>query len=303
MPEWASLSKQEATRGYGATVVISGNNLDESASTAKSICRDTMAFIHPFDDEDVIAGQGTIGLEILDDLPDTDVIIVPVGGGGLISGISVAVRSQRAECHIIGVQSDACPSAAEAMATGGPVHVRSERTIADGIRVEMCGSYTFPVIRDLVETILSVSDDEISEAMLLLLERKKIMSEGAGAAPLAALLSGKVPYHPGDRIVLVISGGNVDSHQFSRIIRHSLVLQERLLRLSVTLDDRPGSLARLLCIIGGEGGNILQIYHNPDSPGNSIQTVQVEIEMETRGSDHSRSIRRRIESEGISVRG
>lgn len=299
MPEWASISKQEATRGYGATVYLSGRSIEESVLWAMSCSDDHKVFIHPFDDEDVIAGQGTIGLEVLADLPDPDLILVPVGGGGLISGITVAIKTKHPLCRIIGVQSEACPSAAEAMTHGQPVQIPSDRTIADGIRVTKTGGCTFPIIRDHVDRIICVSDDEVSQAMLWLLERKKIMSEGAGAVPLAALLSGKILVDPGARIVLVISGGNVDSHHFFRIIRHSLVIQERLLRVSVILDNQPGSLARLLCIIGCEGGNILQITHNPDNPGNSIQTVQVDIEMETRGSDHTRSIERRIKSEGF----
>ncbi len=211
MPEWASLSKQEATRGYGAQVILHGKSLEESISRATEISRDGALFIHPFNDDEIIAGQGTIGLEILADLPKTDTIVVPVGGGGLIAGIATAVKALSPATRIVGVQTASCPSALESVHHGEAVCVSARETIADGIRVEGPGARTFPAIRDLVDHIALASEDEIADAMLLLLERKHVIAEGAGAVPVAALMNGSIGITPGSTIVLVISGGNVDS--------------------------------------------------------------------------------------------
>jgi len=189
MPEWAAISKQEATRGYGAQVILHGRTLEESIARAESLAAEGRLFIHPFDDGEVIAGQGTIGLEILADLPETDLIVVPVGGGGLIAGIATAAKALRPEVSIVGVQAAACPSAEESLRQGRPAPVRAGQTIADGIRVAETGNSTFPAIRDLVDTIVVVTEEEIADAMLLLLERKHIVAEGAGADPPAALMN------------------------------------------------------------------------------------------------------------------
>lgn len=301
MPAWSSLSKQEATRGYGAEVILCGQTIEESVQRAEDLSHDGRLFIHPFDDPDVIAGQGTIGLEIFADLAAPDLIIVPVGGGGLIAGIAIAVKAFHPSCRIIGVQAGGCPSAGRALDQGEPVCVSAGWTLADGIRVTRTGSVTFPVIRDLVDGIVNVTDDQIAAAILWLMERKKVVSEGAGAAPLAALISGLCPVTPGSRVVLIISGGNVDSHQVSRILGRALSIQGRTLTFSVIVDDQPGALARLLTLIGSEGGNILQIHHTPGDPNTPIQEIRVAIELETRGPDHVRSIRNRVESNGYRI--
>ena len=197
MPVWASVSKQAAARSYGATVILSGANLEESIRHAKDLAKDGMTYIPAFDDPEIIAGQGTVGLEILEDLPETDLILVPVGGGGLIAGITVAVKGMDPRVRVFGVQAAACPSAVEAVKAGGPVLVEAGATLADGIRVRQVGDLAFPIIRDLVEEIVLVEEEEIARAMLLLLERKRVIAEGAGAAPLAALLSGKVKIEGG----------------------------------------------------------------------------------------------------------
>lgn len=299
MPIWASLSKQEATRGYGADVHLYGSTLEESIAYAHEYATDGRLYIHPFDDLEVIAGQGTVGLEICDLLKCPDVIVVPVGGGGLISGIATAVHSLAPSCAIIGVQARACPSAYEALSCNGPVRQETGWTIADGIRVAETGRFTFPVIRDEVRSVILVDDADIADAMLWLLERMKVVAEGAGAAPLAALLTGSVPYKPGDTVVLVISGGNVDSHQFSRVIRQALVSQERLKRLSVVLEDKPGSLAELLAIIAREGGNILHIHHSEWETDIPVNMKRIRIEIETRGHDHSHAIKSAVMHAGI----
>jgi len=261
MPEWSSLSKQDATRGYGAQVVIHGQTLEESIMMAKEIASQGSLFIHPYDDEEVIAGQGTIALEILADLPETDMIIIPVGGGGLIAGIATAAKAKKPDIRIIGVQTEAYPSAGEAIRHGSPYRIPVRKTIADGIRVAETGKSTLPVIQHYVDLLALASEDEIADAMLLLLERKHVVAEGAGAVPLATLLNGSIDVQSGSTIVLVISGGNIESAQLFRVIRQALTRKGRIMHFSVNLDDQPGALAQLLTIIAKERGNILNIHH------------------------------------------
>ncbi|HSQ94042.1 MAG TPA: threonine ammonia-lyase [Methanoregula sp.] len=301
MPSWASVAKQEATRSYGADVVMHGSSLEESIGRAEALASEGRLFIHPYDDEDVIAGQGTIGLEILDDLPEAAVIVVPVGGGGLIAGIAVAAKALKPAIRIIGAQAAACPSASEALAAGSPVRVTARQTIADGIRVAESGARTFPVMKELVEGVALATEDEIADAMLLLLERKHVVAEGAGAVPLATLLNGSIRIQPGSSVVLVISGGNVDSAQLFRIVRQAMVRQGRILRFSVLLEDRPGSLAGLLSVIAMQGGNIRHIDHTQGEGEVPVMMARVEIELETRGRDHTGSLLRAIGEAGYTI--
>jgi threonine dehydratase len=301
MPEWTSVAKQEATRGYGANVIIAGLTLEESIGQAQVIALDGGLFIHPYDDEGVITGQGTIALEILQDLPDADMIVVPVGGGGLIAGIALAAKGLRAGISIIGAQAKACPSAYEALRHAEPVRVDAGRTIADGIRVMQTGTETLPVLRELVDTIALVSEDEIADAMLLLMERKHVIAEGAGATPLAALLNGSIPVRPGSKVVLVISGGNVDSPQLFRILRQSLIRHGRIMRFSVLLDDQPGTLARLLFTIAKERGNILAIQHIQGESDTSAYQARVDLEIETRGMAHADAIKKALGDQGYRI--
>jgi threonine dehydratase len=301
MPSWASLSKQEATRGYGAEVLLYGCSLEESIGRAEELARGGMLFIHPYNDDEVIAGQGTIGIEILNDLPETDQIVVPVGGGGLIAGIATAAKAMKPGVRITGVQTAACPSAPGAVTAGSPVRVNAQPTIADGIRVAEVGSRTFPVLRDLVDGIVLVSENDIADAMLLLLERKHIVAEGAGAAPLAALLSGSILVTPGSTVVLVISGGNVDSAQLFRIVRQAMARQGRILRFSVLLNDCPGVLAGLLSVIAARGGNIVHIGHTYGEGEVPVMMARVEIEAETRGRKHAEALLEAIRVAGYPV--
>lgn len=302
MPDWSSLSKQEATRSYGATVIIHGKSLEESIEKAQEIAREGNIFIHPFDDDAVIAGQGTIALEILDDLPETDMIVVPVGGGGLIAGIAAAAKALKPDITIIGVQAGACQSAGEALRQGSPCRVQAGKTIADGIRVAETGIHTLPLIQRYVDRHVLVSEDEIADAMLLLLERKHIVAEGAGAVPLAALLNGSINVPRGSNIVLVISGGNIESSLLFRIIRQSLSRQGRIMSFSVLLDDQPGMLARVLNSLADERGNILHIHHLQGESNVPVLMVRVNIELETRGWDHIRRIRRVLDEGGYEIR-
>jgi threonine dehydratase len=302
MPEWVSISKQEATRGYGASIVLSGQSLEESIAVAQEMARrEGMTFIHPYDDEAIIAGQGTIGLEILEDLPAVDTVIVPVGGGGLIAGIAIAVKDIRPDARIIGVQTDACPSALEALLSGRPVMVDSGNTIADGIRVKETGMLTFPIIRDLVAEIVTVSDEATMDAMLELLERKRVLAEGAGAVGLAAILSRAVLLKPGERVGVVISGGNVDTALLERVIRRGLFFHGRIMRFTVLLEDISGTLSGMLSVVAGEKGNILHVVQARSEPEIPIHLTRVEVEVETRGPEHIERIASALQDAGYRI--
>ncbi|MFA5347368.1 MAG: threonine ammonia-lyase [Methanoregula sp.] len=292
MPEWSALTKQEATRSYGAQVIIYGKSLEESIEKAREIARKGNIFIHPYDDDAVIAGQGTIALEILHDLPATDIVVVPVGGGGLIAGIATAAKAMKPDIIIIGAQAGLCPSAREALRHGSPCRVQAGKTIADGIRVAETGIHTFPLIQRYVDQHVLVSEEEIANAMLLLLERKHVVAEGAGAVPLAALMNGSIDVPSGSNIVLVISGGNVESSLLFRVIRQSLARQGRLMSFSILLDDEPGTLARILTLIAQERGNILHIRHLQGESDIPVLMARVIIELETRGWDHISGIKK-----------
>ncbi len=286
MPVWASISKQEATRAYGGEVVIEGENLTECIRKAEQLVETGKTFIHPYDDAEVITGQGTIALEILEDLPDADIIAVPVGGGGLISGIASAARAIRPETKIVGVQASSCPSALKSFQSGKRTGVKAGKSIADGITVKQVGALPFSIIRELVDEIVAVDEDSIAMAIVMLLERRKILAEGAGAVPLAALLRKSFRFSGESKIVLVISGGNVDSPLVDRIIRKGLSRNGRIMRFSVRIDDSPGSLARLLGIIARHGANVLHIYHNRTGRDLPVFLTMVDLELETRSREH-----------------
>lgn len=299
MPTHASLSKQAATKSYGADIILKGENLQESIEVASALSREGALFIHPYNDPDIIAGQGTIGLEIQEDLQYVDIIVVPVGGGGLISGIAIATKAQNPAVRIIGVQSAACPSAYNAVRGSEMVTVIPGQSVADGILVPQVGALTLPILESLVDEIILVSDDEVIDAMLLLLERKKILAEGAGAVAVAALLNHHVSIPEGSNVVLVISGGNVDTPLLAKIISRGLVRKGRIMRISVRLPDVPGSLARLLLLVARCEGNIIHIEHRKDDLELPPDMVIVDIDIETRGPDHIEEIRQKIRGEGF----
>lgn len=298
MPEWVSISKQEATRGYGGEVVIHGRSIGESLARAKALEQSGMTFIHPFDDDDIMAGQGTVGLEVVEDLPDVDAVLCPVGGGGLIAGVASAVRSRRPDARIIGVQADACPALRLSLAAGRIVEADATRSIADGIAVKRPGERCFQTISRSVETVVTVTEEQIAAAILMLLERKKILAEGAGAAPLAALLGGAVDPPRNAKVVLIISGGNVDSPLLDRVIRQGLVKNGRVMRLRVELADVPGSLARLLAAVAGLEANVLHIHHDRNAPDLPIQMTRVNLELETRGPEHVEAVVAALKKDG-----
>ncbi|MBW1980564.1 MAG: threonine ammonia-lyase [Deltaproteobacteria bacterium] len=301
MPQWASISKQIATRSYGGEVILSGKTIAESLAIARRLEKEGRRFIHPYDDEEVIAGQGSIGLEILEQLPEVDAILVPVGGGGLIAGIATAVKSRRPRVSIIGVQTAACPAALAARRHGQPVAVPAARTIADGINVRQIGQLTFPIIEQLVDELVEVEEEQIAAAILELLERKKVLAEGSGAVPLAALLGKRLRQLQNKSVVLVVSGGNVDSHLLGKILRQGLFRSGRILRFSVELADVPGSLADLLDIIAQQGGNIIHIFHDRMGRHLPLGVSRVELELETRGADHTSAILEVLAAKDYSV--
>jgi threonine dehydratase len=301
MPEWASISKQLATRGYGGRVILAGTSLTESLAQARTLEAEGRTFMHPYDDADVIAGQGTIGLEIVADLPTVDAILTPVGGGGLISGIATAVKTLRPETKVIGVQAAVCASALAARRLGKPTPVTAGKSIADGISVKEVGRLPFAVMERLVDDIVIVEEEQIAAAVLDLLERKKILAEGSGAVPLAALVSGVLPSLRDRVVVLVVSGGNVDSHLLGRILNQGLFRSGRILKFSVVLEDVPGALAGLLEVVATSRGNILHILHDRMGRHLPLGLSRVELEVETRDVGHMEEILNALSSSGYEV--
>lgn len=291
MPKHAPLSKIAATRGYGAEVILHGHLYDEAYEKAREIQEETGAvFIHPFDDPEVIAGQGTIGIEILEDLPDTDIIIVPVGGGGLISGIAVATKSIKPDIKIIGVQSKNMPSMAESIFKDRITTVNGMPTIADGIAVKTPGKITFEIVKRYVDDIVTVDEDEIANAILLLMERAKVIAEGAGAASVAALLN-RMGQLKDKKIVALLSGGNIDVNMLSRIIDSGLVKSGRKVFINTLIPDRPGTLGILLNRLADTGANVLSVTHNRSSRDIPIGYAKVELELETTSEEHIEEIK------------
>lgn len=301
MPEWASISKQEATRNYGAEVIIEGQSLSDAIRKAGQLVERGKTLIHPFDDPDVMAGQGTIGLEILEELPEPDLVVVPVGGGGLIGGIACACGSVRPETRIVGVQTQSCPSAYRSLESGRVVSVEAQKSLADGITVKQIGALPFAVMKEMVDEIVLVEEDAIAAAVLMLLERKKLLAEGAGAVPLAALMSCSFEVPKGGTVVLVISGGNMDSPLLGRVLRKGLFRNGRIMRVSVCLDDIPGSLAGLLGVIARARANVLHIYHNRGARDLPVSMSMVELELETRGPEHSEEIGAQLQAGGYRI--
>lgn len=303
MPRLAPLVKVRATEGYGATVILHGDSLESSMVEARRIAEHTDAcLIHPYDDWDIIAGQGTLALEILTDLPDADALLVPVGGGGLIAGMAIAAKAIRPCIRVIGVQASGCASFPAALAAGAPVSLSTATTIADGIRVKQPGERPFAVVRSLVDDVVTVDDSATSLAIVQLLERRKLVVEGAGAAGLAALLSCDLGLSPQSKAVAVLCGGNIDVLLIGQIIEYSLNALGRLLILQVTIPDTPGQLIRALQIAGDLGGNIVQIEHYRGELSIPVGFTQVLVRMETNDAAHQAAIMAALRERGFAVR-
>lgn len=299
MPEYTPLIKVANTRRAGANVVVRGMNYDAAYHHALDLQKETgCVFVHAFNDFDVMAGQGTIGLEILDDVPDMDAVIVPVGGGGLIAGLATAIKETRSDIRVIGVQSMCLPSMKTSLEEEQLVCVRPEgRTIADGIAVQVPGDRTFPIIQHYVDEVVTADDDEISNAILLLLEIEKTSLEGAGAIPLAALLNRQLGLE-GKKVVLVLSGGNIDVNMLSVIIHRGLVRSGRLVRLRVLLRDQPGTLLELSKALTEARANILEITHHRTFTEAALGEAEVDLDLETEGADHVERIMRTLADHG-----
>jgi threonine dehydratase len=286
MPLPTPLTKVSATRGYGAEVVLHGANYDEAyAGAAENGRQDGLTLIHAFDDEAVIAGQGTLGLEILQQHPDIEVLVVPIGGGGLIGGIACAAKEINPSILVFGVQPSRIPSMKAAVAEGKPVTLDAAKTIADGIAVRRAGERTLPLVQKYVDDIVTVEEEEIANAILLLLEREKTLAEGAGAAALAAVLNRKLPI-AAKRVAVLVCGGNIDVTLLSRIIERGLVKDGRLVRLRVHLPDYPGALHRLTGILADHRANIVETAYDRAYHGVNLGDTAIDITMETRGPDH-----------------
>ncbi|MFB6353354.1 MAG: threonine ammonia-lyase, partial [Halobacteriales archaeon] len=266
MPEHAAVSKVEATEHYGAEVVLHGADYDAAAARAHELEAEAgLTYVHAFDDPVVMAGQGTVGLEILEDRPEVDTVVVPVGGGGLIAGVATAVKGANPDARVVGVQAEGAASAARSLAAGEVVELDAVDTIADGLAARRVGDRTFAVIQERVDDIVTVSDSEIAVAVMLALERAKTLVEGAGAVPLAALLSGAIDVDPDEVVVPVLSGGNIDMNMLTTVLVRGLVETGRYLRIRTVLPDRPGALVEFATVIAEHRANIYAIQHDRTS--------------------------------------
>lgn len=299
LPDGAPISKVEATKGYGAEVVLVPGVYDDAYQRALEL-RDSegYTFVHPFDDEDVIAGQGTIGLEILDQLPDVDAVIVPIGGGGLISGVACAIKQLNPNIKVYGVQAEGAPSMYNSIRDGKIECLEDVHTIADGIQVKEPGEHTFNLVQKYVDEIVTVSEDEIAAAILALIEQQKLVSEGAGAVPVAAAMFNKVPIK-GKKVCCLVSGGNIDVTILSRVIDRGLLKTGRILSIEISLEDKPGQLLGVSQIIAQHGGNVDMIHHEKASEETDITDAKLRITMETKNFEHGEEIMQALRDAGF----
>ncbi len=302
MPELTSITKVEATRVLGARIVLAGATYDDAYARARSLTEETGAtYVPAFDDDDVIAGQGTLGLEVAEQCPEAGVVVIPIGGGGLCAGSALALKARLPGVKIVGVQAAGAAGAIAARQAGRPVRLDRIATIADGIALKTVGERTFPLLERYVDHIVTVEEEEIAEAILVLLERAKLIAEGAGAVPVAALLAGRVPRAEGP-VVLVLSGGNIDVTLLARIIERGLIRAGRLIRFTVDLPDRPGQLARISTLVGEAGGNILHVLHDRGSLDLPVAWTRIRMDVETRGDTHATEILQHIAQAGFTLR-
>ncbi|MFE9285364.1 threonine ammonia-lyase [Streptomyces olivaceus] len=300
MPKSAPLPKVSATREYGAEVRLHGQVVDETLAAAQEYAeRSGAVFIHPFDHPDVIAGQGTVGLEILEQCPEVRTVVVGIGGGGLVAGIAVAVKALRPDVRIVGVQAEGAAAYPPSLAAGRPVAVENPVTMADGIKVGRPGDVPFGIVGELVDEVRTVSEDELSTALLLCLERAKLVVEPAGASPVAALLS--APETFAGPVVAVLSGGNVDPVLMQGVLRHGMAAQGRYLAVRLRLTDRPGALATLLGVLSVVDANVLDVSHVRTHPRLGLTEAEVELHLETKGPEHCAEVGRALREAGYTV--
>ncbi len=300
MPVGASIAKVLATRGYGAEVRLAGGSFDEAVAAAEAFARDSGAvFVSAFDHDDIIAGQGSVALELLEDLPDLETVIVPVGGGGLIGGMAIALKETRPSIRVVGVQAEGCAAAAESWKAGAVVATPHSRTIADGIAIKKPSTRTLHYLKKYVDDLVTVADEDIATTIVTLLERMKILVEGAGAAGLTALLSGKTAVR--GRTAVILSGGNIDIKLLEGLIERAMLRAGRYARLFTAVEDRPGGLAKLLHEVAEARGNVMEVIHNRTSATVPIGMTGVEILIETRGAAHIDELIARLKASGYPV--
>lgn len=301
LPAGAPISKVEATRSYGAEVCLVPGVYDDAHARAIELQKERgYTFVHPFDDPKVIAGQGTIGLEILEQMPDVEAVVVPIGGGGLISGVAFAIKTLRPEIKIYGVQSSGAPSMAASLQEGHIARLGEVSTIADGIAVKEPGVNTFEMCNKYVDEVVTVSDEEIAAAILALIEQQKIIAEGAGAVSVAAVMYNKVPVK-GKKVVCLVSGGNIDVNTLSRVITRGLSKSGRNYTFTIDLADKPGQLSGVCNVIADAGGNIISVAHERINTSAEINGCTIRIELETRDNNHIASIREALAGKGYNV--
>lgn len=305
MPVGVPLPKLQATKDYGADVVLRGHTVDEPLRAAAEFAAETGAvFIHPFDHVDVVTGQGTLGLDILDQRPDVETVVVPIGGGGLISGVASAIKQRAAldgrTVRVVGVQATNAAAYPVSLAAGSPRDVTILPTIADGIAVSRPGALNFEIIAGTVDEVVTVSEDEMARALLVLLERAKLVVEPAGAVGVAAILAGKIS--ASGTTVVVLSGGNIDPMVMERVISHGLAASERYLKLRIPLPDRPGQLATVSALVADCNANVVEVLHTRHNGGLTISQVELELHIETRGPEHAEQVLARLRDEGFEPR-
>ena len=297
MPRTAPISKVAATESYGAKVILYGDSYDECYAYACELQAESgTTFIHPFDDEDVIAGQASIGFEILEQCPDVEQILVPVGGGGLASGVALATKLLRPDIQIVGVEPIQAASMHRSILAGKIITLSKSKTIADGIAVKTPGNFTYQYCQQFIDDFIEVSEDEIASTILFLMEKAKIIAEGAGAAAIAAAFSGKIPTKA--KTVGILSGGNIDVNMIARIIERGLLSSGRKLRIALTLNDRPGELARLSALIANAGANVVVIHHDRTNILAGINDIIVDLELETRNQQQADEIVALLRNQG-----
>ena len=300
MPDFAPITKVERTRSFGARVILTGDTLDASAVAAKEVAeRDNLTFVHPYDDEKIVSGQGTIGLELLEDFPDLDAVVIPIGGGGLISGIAIAAKAINPDIEIYGVETEFYPSMYQAIHNLTPNS--GGHTLADGIAVKNPGKITRAIIQDLVKEIILVDETAIETAIVTLAEKQKLVAEGAGAAGVAALLAYPERFK-GRKVGSVVCGGNIDVRILAGVLTRGLVRDGRMVRLRIDISDRPGVLAKLADIIGRAGGNIIEVFHQRLFQDVPVRNAEIDIIIETRNAEHVKEIVSELQASGFRTR-
>ena len=301
MPDGAPISKVEATKSFGADVCLVSDTYDDAYEKAVELQKEKgYTFIHPFDDPDVIAGQGTIGLEILEQLDDVDAVVVPVGGGGLISGVAAAIKELKPSCKIYGVQAAGAPSMYESILAQEKKSLETVDTFADGIAVKVPGDNTYEMVNKYVDEMLTVTEDEIAAAILALMEKQKLVAEGAGAVPVAAVMFGKIPLK-NKKVVCVVSGGNIDVYILNRVITRGLIMSGRRTTLTIALLDKPGQLVGVSTVISRCGGNVVAVHHDNGDPNMAINSCFLRVVMETRDSLQAEMIKQQLTEAGFQL--